>query len=75
MSIRGELCCRPKHDSMISSDEIDRLREEKEPFFLDVRKQSEIQESGTLPGYYHIPIDELEGRMNEIPKERLILTA
>lgn len=60
---------------MISPDQIDDIRKQKNPFFLDVRKESEIRESGTLAGYTNIPLDELAERLGEIPKDRLILTA
>ena len=44
-------------------------------FFLDVRSPKEIAELGTLPGYVNIPIEELEGRLNEIPPGRPVVTA
>jgi rhodanese-related sulfurtransferase len=42
---------------------------------LDVRKPAEIAESGTLAGAILIPIDELPGRLDELPRDRPILTA
>ena len=44
-------------------------------FFLDVREPKEIEELGTLEGYYNIPIGDLEKRLGELPKDKLILTA
>lgn len=44
-------------------------------FFLDVRSPEEIGELGTLPGYVNIPIEELEGRLAEIPPGMAIVTA
>jgi hypothetical protein len=44
-------------------------------FFLDVRSPQEIGELGTLPGYVNIPIEELEGRLAEIPPGMSIVTA
>lgn len=44
-------------------------------FFLDVRSPQEIGELGTLPGYVNIPIEELEGRLAEIPPGMAIVTA
>jgi uncharacterized lipoprotein YajG len=44
-------------------------------FFLDVRSSQEIAELGTLPGYVNIPIEELEGRLAEIPPGMAIVTA
>lgn len=58
----------------LSPDEVKQLMSEK-AFFLDVRTPKEIEELGTLKGYVNIPIDELEKRMGEIPKNRRIITA
>jgi len=44
-------------------------------FFLDVRSPQEIADLGTLPGYVNIPIEELEGRLGEIPPDRAVVTA
>ena len=37
---------------------------------LDVRRPEELEEIGTIEGYNHIPMDQLEARMSEIPKDR-----
>jgi hypothetical protein len=58
----------------IKADQIDQALEEG-AFFLDVRSAQEIQELGTLAGYTHIPIEELEKRLSELPQDRPILTA
>ena len=58
----------------ISNDELKELLKEK-VFFLDVRTPREIEELGTLKGYVNIPIDQLEKRMGEIPKDKRIITA
>lgn len=42
---------------------------------LDVRTSEELAEHGTLEGFVHIPIDELEGRIGELPTGVPILTA
>ncbi|MCS6953142.1 MAG: rhodanese-like domain-containing protein [Bryobacterales bacterium] len=44
-------------------------------FFLDVREPEEVRTLGTLPGYVNIPVSELEKRLKEIPKDKLIITA
>ena len=44
-------------------------------FFLDVRETEEINESGSISGYVHIPIGQLESRLGEIPKDKLVITA
>ncbi len=42
---------------------------------LDVRTAEELAEHGTLEGFVHIPVDELEARMGELPSGVPILTA
>ena len=44
-------------------------------FLLDVRRPEELEELGTVEGYTNIPIDELAGRLEELPRDRPILTA
>jgi NADPH-dependent 2,4-dienoyl-CoA reductase/sulfur reductase-like enzyme/peroxiredoxin family protein/rhodanese-related sulfurtransferase/TusA-related sulfurtransferase len=39
---------------------------------LDVRTAPEVQQ-GTIPGSIHIPIDELRGRLGELPKDKEVL--
>lgn len=43
-------------------------------FFLDVRQPAEIRRLGSVKGYVNIPLDELESRLKEIPKDKLIVT-
>jgi hypothetical protein len=59
----------------VAADEIDKYILEKKVFFLDVREPKELEELGTLEGYYNIPLGELEKRLGELPKDKLILTA
>lgn len=56
-------------------DELKTLLEKKEIFFLDVREPKELEETGTIKGYTNIPIGQLESRYQEVPKDRLIVTA
>jgi rhodanese-related sulfurtransferase len=42
-------------------------------FVLDLRSADEIAKIGTLPGYVNIPIEQLEARLAEIPKDKTIL--
>ena len=42
---------------------------------LDVRTDEELAEHGTIDGFVHIPIDELEARMGELPAGVPVLTA
>jgi rhodanese-related sulfurtransferase len=60
----------------LSADELGRLLEKEENlFFLDVREPREIAQLGSLPGYVNIPIGQLEARLKEIPKDKVIITA
>lgn len=42
---------------------------------LDVRRPEELEEFGTVEGYLNIPIEELADRLEEVPRDRPILTA
>jgi rhodanese-related sulfurtransferase len=60
----------------LSTDELKKLAESKEKFFfLDVRETKELEELGTMKGYVHIPLSEVEKRMDEIPRDRLVVLA
>lgn len=59
----------------VEADEIDTYLREKKVFFLDVREPKELEELGTIEGYTNIPLGELEKRLDELPKDKLILTA
>ncbi len=45
---------------------------QKEIYLLDVRTKEEL-EMGSIPGSYHIPVDELRENLNEIPKNKKII--
>jgi len=42
---------------------------------LDVREPNELAETGTVKGAIHIPLGQLEARLGELPKDKVILTA
>ncbi len=42
---------------------------------LDVRRPEEIEQYGTTVGSLNIPIDELEARLGEVPRDKPVLTA
>lgn len=42
-------------------------------FLLDVRRAGELTEQGAIEGYTRIHIDELEARLDEVPKDRPVL--
>ena len=43
-------------------------------YLLDVRRPEELVEHGAIEGYVNIPIDALEGRLSEIPKDKKVVT-
>ena len=42
-------------------------------YLLDVRRPEELVEHGAIEGYVNIPIDDLEGRVSEVPKDRKVV--
>ncbi len=59
----------------ISSEELAKLLETPgKVFFLDVREPEEIARLGSVKGYVNIPVSQIEGRLSEIPKDKLIVT-
>ena len=64
----------PKAPKM-ASDQVLALLEKGEVFFLDVREPKELEELGTFEGYVNIPLGQLEKRLNEVPKDKAIITA
>ena len=64
-----------EEEKKLSADELKELVEKKDVFFLDVREPKELEELGTIKGYVNIPLDQLEKRIAEVPKNKLIVTA
>lgn len=58
----------------LTDEEILEAVEKKEVFLLDVREPKELETLGTVKGYVNIPVTQLEGRLKELPKDKLILT-
>ncbi len=54
----------------LNRSQFEEARQRSEVFLLDVRNPEEIDE----PGAYNIPLSQLESRLDEVPKDRLILT-
>jgi rhodanese-related sulfurtransferase len=58
----------------ISIPELKRkLESKKKPIVVDVREPKEIAESGAIPGAIHIPMNKLEARIGELPKNAEIV--
>ncbi|MBK9167073.1 MAG: rhodanese-like domain-containing protein [Bryobacterales bacterium] len=65
----------PAPVKQISADELKTMLEKKDGVvFLDVREPKELQEDGTIEGYVHIPLGQLERRLAELPKNKPIVT-
>jgi rhodanese-related sulfurtransferase len=52
----------------------DALEKKDRIFLLDVRNPEELVESGVIDGYVNIPLDQLEKRLGEVPKNKVIIT-
>ena len=59
----------------VKPDDIDALLAKGDVVVLDVREDSELVETGTVKGAIHIPLGQLEARLGELPKDKVILTA
>jgi rhodanese-related sulfurtransferase len=59
----------------VEADAIDALIAKGDVVVLDVREPSELKETGTVKGAIHIPLGQLESRLGELPKDKVILTA
>jgi len=58
----------------LSADGLKKLLDKKvKLFFLNVREPKEIEELGTIDGYVNIPMSQLEARLQEIPKDALLV--
>ena len=57
---------------VVSVDEALRLWQAKEAILIDVRTPAEYRE-GHIPGVANIPLDELEKRLGEIPKDKKVV--
>ena len=59
----------------ITGDQLAEVFAKADVFVLDVRRPDELQQLGTVAGYTNIPIEELGDRLDELPRDRPILTA
>jgi len=62
-------------EKSLSAEELKELLDKKDVFFLDVREPKELEELCTIKDYVNIPLSQLENRLSEIPKNKLIVTA
>ncbi len=59
----------------VDPGDLDQVLSDSDVIFLDVRESWELEQLGTRPGYVHIPLAELESRLTELPRDKMILTA
>jgi rhodanese-related sulfurtransferase len=59
----------------VKAADIDAMLAKGDVVVLDVREDSELVETGTVKGAIHIPLGQLEARLGELPKDKVILTA
>lgn len=60
-------------NNLISPEELKRkLEGDQAPLVVDVRTE-EAYQAGHIPGALHIPGNEVEERMAELPKDRLLV--
>ncbi len=62
-------------EQRVQASEIDAALADANVVLLDVREAWELEKFGTREGYIHIPLAELEDRLDELPKDKTILTA
>jgi rhodanese-related sulfurtransferase len=59
----------------VEADQIAEVLKDANVVLLDVRNPEELEELGTIEGYINIPVDELADRLDELPRDKPILTA
>ena len=62
-------------DQRVQASEIDNTLADANVVLLDVREAWELEKYGTREGYIPLPLFELEDRLDELPKDKMILTA
>ena len=62
-------------EKKLTPEELKEALEKKEGIYLlDVRNPEELVETGVIDGYVNIPLDQLEKRLSEVPKNKVIVT-
>jgi rhodanese-related sulfurtransferase len=59
----------------VEAEQIAEVLKDANVVLLDVRNPEELEELGTIEGYVNIPVDELADRLDELPRDKPILTA
>jgi rhodanese-related sulfurtransferase len=58
----------------LTPEELDQHVKAGKYFLLDVRTLEELKKFGSVKGYHHIPLQDLEKRYSEIPKTAEVVT-
>jgi rhodanese-related sulfurtransferase len=58
----------------LTPEELSQYVKEGKYYLLDVRTPEELKQFGSVKGYHHIPLQELEQRYAEIPKTAEVVT-
>jgi phage shock protein E len=67
--------CQVATGDKLTADQMKAIIDSKQPvFLLDVRTPTELRENGMLEGAVNIPINELEARINEVPKDKKVIS-
>lgn len=74
LAVAGCAMAQQQDSKKIDADELARLLGRKDVYFLDVREPDEIRRLGSVRGYVNIPLGQLESRLGEIPKDKLVVT-
>ena len=65
---------RGEDNKKLTPEEIDQYVKAGKYFLLDVRSNEELEQLGSVKGYHHIPLPDLEKRYVEIPKSAEVVT-
>lgn len=69
LSPLGAACAADEAPILVPSELAQRLASDAPPVVLDVRTDAEWNE-GHIAGAIHVPVDEIEARMAEVPRDR-----
>jgi rhodanese-related sulfurtransferase len=76
LTLLGAAAAAGQSAKTLTQEELTKLLEKQENlFFLDVREPDEIKQLGSISGYVNIPVGQLQARLSEVPKNKLIITA
>ncbi len=58
---------------LAATEVLDIYNQPDRPVFLDVREPHEIEASGMIPGAVHIPMHEIQGRLDELDPDKAVI--